>query len=60
MKSIRMSEIATGTQDVAKDVSKVNGASRGITSSSQQVLDSARELSQLAESLRTILVRFKL
>jgi len=56
----RMSEIATGTQDVAKDVSKVNGASRGITSSSQQVLDSARELSQLAESLRTILVRFKL
>lgn len=56
----RMAEIAVGTKESAKDVARVNTASGEITSSSQQVLASARELSRLSEQLNTMLKRFKI
>lgn len=56
----RMAEIAVGTREAARDVVKVNVASGEISASSQQVLESARDLSRLSEQLSRMLNRFKI
>jgi len=56
----RVGQTSNVTQSVAQDISAVSTASDDMKNGSKQVQASAQELSQLAEQLRSMVLRFKL
>ena len=58
--NVRVAQISTVSQSVAKDIAGVNSEAGNISSGSEQVLTSAAELSRLAEQLQDMVERFNI